>query len=245
MKKIKRFLLVFIALFTFTIVSCNNKVDNKSDDKSFDNLPIEYTITFDSKGGSDVAPIKANAGVQIQAPSNPTKEGFTFINWFLSIDNGTTLDDNAFIINYMPAKNITLYAKWEQISEVNKKYFVKDYKTDVNFKFADPSTVIEDLDLYKMMYSTMYVIFKENNAVEIFLHAELEKDTTHFYAINSKNCVEFFESEDDAKNMTNKITYDYFGFDYQFDSNKEHLTVTMLFEEESITATLILSAINL
>lgn len=36
----------------------------------------EYTITFDSKGGSAVQPIKASAGAAITAPTDPTKDGF-------------------------------------------------------------------------------------------------------------------------------------------------------------------------
>lgn len=36
----------------------------------------EYTVTFDSKGGSAVKPVKANAGATITAPTAPTKDGF-------------------------------------------------------------------------------------------------------------------------------------------------------------------------
>ena len=61
----------------------------------------KYTITFDTAGGSAVAPITQDYGTQIAAPANPTREGYTFIGWDKAIP--TT----------MPAENITLKAKWK------------------------------------------------------------------------------------------------------------------------------------
>lgn len=72
----------------------------------------EYTITFDSKGGSAVQPIKANAGAAITAPAAPTKDGFVFAGWYESTDGGVTLSDTEFSFAYMPARVFTLYAKW-------------------------------------------------------------------------------------------------------------------------------------
>ena len=60
-----------------------------------------YTITFDSAGGSEVAPITQDYGTQIAAPADPTREGYTFIGW-----------DKA-IPATMPAENMTIMAKWK------------------------------------------------------------------------------------------------------------------------------------
>ena len=59
-----------------------------------------YTITFDTDGGSAVAPITQDYGTAIAAPANPTREGYTFIGW-----------DKA-IPATMPAENITVTAQW-------------------------------------------------------------------------------------------------------------------------------------
>ena len=59
-----------------------------------------YTITFDTAGGSEVAPITQDYGTTITAPANPTKTGYTFAGWDKTIP--TT----------MPAENITLTARW-------------------------------------------------------------------------------------------------------------------------------------
>ena len=60
-----------------------------------------YTITFDTAGGSEIAPITQDYGTQIAAPADPTREGYTFIGWDMEIP--TT----------MPAENITVTAKWK------------------------------------------------------------------------------------------------------------------------------------
>lgn len=84
----------------------------------------EYTITFDSKGGSAVQPIKASAGAAITAPTDPTKDGFVFAGWYESTDGGTTLSDKAFSFSYMPARVFTLYAKWAT-ADIKGKTFNK------------------------------------------------------------------------------------------------------------------------
>ena len=61
----------------------------------------QYTITFDTNGGSAIAPITQDYGTQISAPANPTREGYTFIGW-----------DKA-IPATMPAENVTITAQWE------------------------------------------------------------------------------------------------------------------------------------
>ena len=91
----------------------------------------EYTITFDSKGGSAVQPIKASAGAAITAPAAPTKEGFVFAGWYESTDGGETLSDTQFSFAYMPARVFTLYAKWAT-ADIKGKTF---NKVDATFEW--------------------------------------------------------------------------------------------------------------
>ena len=65
----------------------------------------QYTITFDTAGGSTVAPITQDYGTQIAAPANPTREGYTFLGWDKTIP--TT----------MPAENMTIKARWKDIEK--------------------------------------------------------------------------------------------------------------------------------
>ena len=65
----------------------------------------QYTITFDTNGGSEIAPITQDYETAITAPADPTREGYTFIGWDMEIP--TT----------MPAENITLKARWKDIEK--------------------------------------------------------------------------------------------------------------------------------
>ena len=61
----------------------------------------QYTITFDTAGGSEVAPITQDYNTQITAPANPTREGYAFNGWDKEIPQT------------MPAENITITAQWK------------------------------------------------------------------------------------------------------------------------------------
>ncbi|HHT38032.1 MAG TPA: InlB B-repeat-containing protein, partial [Mollicutes bacterium] len=41
-----------------------------------------YTITFDSKGGSEVTSITKEADTEITKPVDPTKDGYIFLGWY-------------------------------------------------------------------------------------------------------------------------------------------------------------------
>ena len=60
----------------------------------------QYKITFNSNGGSAVDEITANYGDAITAPANPTRTGYTFAGWDITIPAT------------MPAENLVATAKW-------------------------------------------------------------------------------------------------------------------------------------
>ena len=90
-----------------------------------------YTITFDTAGGSEIAPITQDYGTEITAPDNPTREGYTFIGW-----------DKA-VPATMPAENVTVTAQWQLAARMPDRELVIYYKSvgRLNTITEDPSLV--------------------------------------------------------------------------------------------------------
>ena len=68
------------------------------------------TVTFDSKGGSNVDAITINKGTELTLPKDPAYKGYTFKGW---VDvNDRPIYDKALL-----SEDTTLYAKWEKEEE--------------------------------------------------------------------------------------------------------------------------------
>ena len=98
----------------------------------------QYTITFDTNGGSEIAPITQDYGTAITTPADPTREGYTFMGWDRKIPKT------------MPAENITLTARWKdsekptgeiKISENSWKAFLNNITFGLFFKDTQTVTI--------------------------------------------------------------------------------------------------------
>lgn len=72
-----------------------------------------FTITFDSRGGSDIAPQNQMYGELLTVPEDPTREGYEFTGWYIDYACDDAWDEAEDIIE----TDITLYAGWEKASE--------------------------------------------------------------------------------------------------------------------------------
>ena len=68
------------------------------------------TVTFDSKGGSNVDAITINKGTELTLPKDPTYKGYTFKGWVDA--NDRPIYDKALL-----SEDTTLYAKWGKVEE--------------------------------------------------------------------------------------------------------------------------------
>jgi len=71
-----------------------------------------YTITFDSNGGSEVQSVTYDYGQTLSEPTIPTKEKHIFLGWKLNV-----IDTNYYVFETMPANNITLIADWKLLKD--------------------------------------------------------------------------------------------------------------------------------
>lgn len=69
----------------------------------------EYTISFNSNGGSTVVALTHDYGTQINEPTEPTKDGYHFVSWCLDSELTQTVTWPIEL-----TQNITLYAKWNE-----------------------------------------------------------------------------------------------------------------------------------
>ena len=69
-----------------------------------------FTITFDSKGGTDVAPQNQMYGELLEVPEEPTREGYKFVGWYLDSACDQLWEEDVNIIEC----DLTLYAGWEE-----------------------------------------------------------------------------------------------------------------------------------
>ena len=123
----------------------------------------QYTITFDTNGGSEIAPIIQDYGTEITAPDNPTRKGYTFKGWDKEIPKT------------MPAENITITARWkdtekptgEIIIGTNKwNQFLNELTFGIFFKDTQEVT-INAVDNSGVVFVSYLVTDKELSEAEL------------------------------------------------------------------------------
>ena len=171
----------------------------------------EYTITFDSKGGSAVQPVKASAGAAITAPAAPTKDGFVFAGWYESTDGGVTLSDTEFIFAYMPARVFTLYAKWAT-ADIKGKTFNKVDATIERESEAVKQAILAEMEMTEEQFiqahkasiiTLVFAVDKDSVSVTFDQNPGEEDDKgkgigTLLYRIKGSDIV-FYDSQEDME----------------------------------------------
>ncbi|HAG04012.1 MAG TPA: hypothetical protein DCG28_01115 [Lachnospiraceae bacterium] len=97
----------------------------------------QYTITFDTNGGSEVAAITQNYGTAITPPDAPTKDDCIFGGW----------ED---LPETMPAGNKTIYAKWITLTKYEAKEPTCTETGNIEYYYgSDGNRYVKDENGYK------------------------------------------------------------------------------------------------
>jgi len=137
----------------------------------------QYTITFDTDGGSTVGAIKQNYNTAVTAPADPTKTGYTFKGWEPAVP--TT----------MPANDMTVKAIWE-INQYEIKFdsqggsAVETVKADYNSEVAAPTAPTKDGYTFKGWATTAGVT---DAAQAVLFPVTMPLNGTTYYAIWETN----------------------------------------------------------
>lgn len=69
---------------------------------------MQYTVTFETNGGSTIQPVTVGGGTAVAKPADPTKPYFAFAGWYTDSNLTKSFDFE----NTPITGDITLYAKW-------------------------------------------------------------------------------------------------------------------------------------
>jgi len=186
--------ITLVVLIGFSIIACSYSRDDE------DGIPLTYTLTFDSNGGTGTPPNSRNAegGDFVTLPDNTSgmiKGNATFDGWNTNPD-GTGIHYKIGSDFTMPNSNFTLYAQWNdsiaitvgpELPVVNKfeaePYIGLDIKDKIKHSYS-----YENYDIY-------YIYLGKLRNIPLFFY-----DTQHHNGINSTYKIS------STKTTTEKIT---------------------------------------
>lgn len=131
----------------------------------------QYTIYFETAGGTSVASITKDFGAAVAKPADPYKEGHKFLGWYEGDDSSVK-----YTFFTMPSHDVYLTADWETLT-----YSVKFYDADLNVisdeKYAY-GTSVADIVLPTDPTLSYYTFEGWNNNGAISYDADDEFDFT-------------------------------------------------------------------
>ena len=128
-------ILVLSALLIFS--ACGAEEPIGGDPNSRDEVQM-YTVSFDSAGGSAVAPVKVEDGGKVARPTDPVRDGYEFVGWII---DGETWS----FVGYVVTEDMTLVAEWREIESTEGVEFEKkgDGYAVVNYTGEASEVVIQ------------------------------------------------------------------------------------------------------
>ena len=106
----------------WTVTFETSKFSNYAIAEKKEDTPENYTVTFNTDGGTEIEAQEVASGATVTKPEDPTKDGYTFDGWYADDTFAVEFDFESSI-----TQDTTIYAKWEEISNTD---------TDTEFEYA-------------------------------------------------------------------------------------------------------------
>lgn len=85
----------------------------KEETSSAEDSVQKYTVTLQIDSDKKQE-IKVQAGNKLRKPADPEKEGYSFLYWYILVQEGTETKEEVFDFSQEITKDITIYAKWKE-----------------------------------------------------------------------------------------------------------------------------------
>lgn len=177
---------------------------------------IQYTVSFNSNGGSTVIEQSVFEGDKATEPINPVRDGYKFIEWQLG---NSKYDFEQVVIN-----NLELIAKWEEIvlnnqNSVNtsNEHSHQNNTTNSNSNSSQNTSSNSEVEQNKDNNNNNNNVTEENNTVYTVTFNSNGGSTVK--SQNVKNGQKVIEPDAPTKNGYKFIEWQLNGIPYYFDEN--------------------------
>lgn len=146
----RKLLVIFVFILTLLLSGCDPETVLDSGDDGTSGPTETYKVMFETNGGNTINPIDVEDGKSVLEPSNPLKEGYTFLGWYTNSTFNDSFDFTTPIVG-----DIKLHARWE-INQYTIEFLDLDgtilLKRDFDFN-ADLSSLIAPINPIKQGYT--------------------------------------------------------------------------------------------
>ena len=96
---------VLVALILLLcLAACSNEATEPEPEPA---ATTQFTVTFDSKGGTPIDSVTVESGKKVSKPTDPVKEGYIFGGWWKEASY-----KSQYVFSNAVKKDLTLYARW-------------------------------------------------------------------------------------------------------------------------------------
>jgi len=154
-----------------------------------------YTVTF-KDGETTLSTATVEEGEKITKPTDPTKDGFEFVNWYTDSALTTEYDFTSTITG-----NTTIYAKWQQNLAIGDTF---NYSTTIN------GITLSDWKIFHIDGNKIYIIYEDylpNAAVSDLLRTTYNLTNGNgTYSIKSTNREDLIDAMKDKDKWSELVT---------------------------------------